>query len=383
MNHSEPDARRGAWAWRGRIALLGVSLAFVLYPLLPNDDVINSDWPAFATGGRLIAGDPSHLYDTAAQRGVEREVIGGRVLVTLGIHGILPFLAPAWVALLAVPFELLGPDLGGRAWVLFGLLCLGAGLYLATRPRPPTAILPAFATVPTALLMLNAQIDGVVALGIGAALALWPRRYLAGLALGLTLVKPQLVLPLGVALLAAREWKVLAGWATAGAVLLLSTVALDPRWVLDWLGQTRSTVQTGAREVDLPHLAVWLPGSSQGVALAGLTLLAVAAVVYLATRLNHDRGMRPAIAVLVAGGVVAAPHALPTDLVLVSVALAIWGEAAWLDWLVLSAGALIAALTPDPVPLIAGVLVCGWACARAARATSGSRPPVPATASPR
>ena len=175
------------WRWRGNIALLGVALAFVLFPVLPNDDVVNSDWPAFATGARLIVSDPSHLYDLKVQQRVESDVTGGRVLVTLGIQGILPFLAPAWVALLAVPFEALGTDLGGRLWILFGLACLVAGLYLATRPRPPTAILPAFASVPTALMMLNAQLDGIVALGIGGAIALWSRPYLAGLALGLTL----------------------------------------------------------------------------------------------------------------------------------------------------------------------------------------------------
>src|SRR3989442_15215495 len=124
------------WRWRGNVGLLGVALAFVIYPLLPNDDVINSDWPAFAAGARIIVSDPGHLYDLDVQQRVERDVTGGRVLVTLGIHGILPFLAPAWVALLAVPFELLGTGLGGRLWVLFGLLCLGAGLYPATPPPP-------------------------------------------------------------------------------------------------------------------------------------------------------------------------------------------------------------------------------------------------------
>ena len=94
------------WRWRGNVALLGVTLAFFLFPLLPNADVINSDWPAFATGARLMLHDPSHLYDFTAQRQVELQVTGGRVLVTLGIKGILPFLAPAWVALLAVPFAL-------------------------------------------------------------------------------------------------------------------------------------------------------------------------------------------------------------------------------------------------------------------------------------
>src|SRR5438067_8369260 len=155
---------RDRWRWRGSVALLAVCLAFVIYPLLPNDDVINSDWPAFATGARLIVSDSGHLYDFDSQTRVERQVTGGRVLVTLGIEGILPFLAPAWVALLAVPFEEFGTEIGGRLWILFGLICLGAGLYFATRPRPRTAILPAFAAVPTALLLLNAQLDGIVAL---------------------------------------------------------------------------------------------------------------------------------------------------------------------------------------------------------------------------
>src|SRR5438874_9053115 len=181
------------WRWRGSVALLAVCLAFFIYPLLPNDDVINSDWPAFATGARLIVSDPGHLYDFDSQTRVERQVTGGRVLVTLGIEGILPFLAPAWVALLAVPFDAFGTDIGGRLWTLFGLACLGAGLYFATRPRtgssPPfmgkfrpsglpaesetpwaeeagaaarrmglAAILPAFASVPTAVLVLHAQL---------------------------------------------------------------------------------------------------------------------------------------------------------------------------------------------------------------------------------
>src|SRR5438309_12002113 len=275
------------WRWRGHIALLGVALAFVLYPILPNEDVINSDWPAFATGALMIVDDPGQLYDLHAQSRFQDHVTGGRHLVTLGIGGILPFLAPAWVALLAVPFASLGTDLGGRLWILFGLLCLGAGLYLATRPKvgtspsvgrwraAPEGLLPAFAGIPTALLLLNAQLDGVVVLGVGGAIALWSRPYLAGLTLGLTLMKPQLVLPLGVTLVLARRWTVIAGWATAGAALLASTLLLDPHWVFDWLGQIRSTVQTGAREVNLAHFAIYLPPALQTLGLVGLTLLAL------------------------------------------------------------------------------------------------------------
>ncbi len=235
------------WRWRGSVALLAVAVGFVTYPVIESqNDVINSDWPAFATGARLIVENPSHLYDIDVQRRVQFEVTGGRTLITLGIKGILPFLAPAWVALITVPFEVFGTNVGGRLWILFELACLASGLYLAVRPRPPTQWLPAFASVPTALMLLNAQLDGLVALGIGAAISLWSKPYCAGLALGLTLVKPQLVVPLGLALVLARHWRVVAGYIAAAAVLWASTAALNPRWVLDWVGPAGTTVQVGS-----------------------------------------------------------------------------------------------------------------------------------------
>ena len=374
------SGRTGAerWRWRGTVALTAIALGFVIYPLIEgSNDVINSDWPAFATGGRLIVEDPSHLYDMDTQRRVQLEVTGGRTLVTLGINGILPFLAPAWVAFLAVPFDLLGTNLGGRLWILAGLACLAIGLYLAVRPRPPTSILPAFASVPTALLLLNAQLDGFVALGIGAALALWTQPFLAGLCLGLTLLKPQLVLPLAAGLLLAGRWRVLAGWAVAGVVLLGASAALNPRWVLEWLPALGGTVQPGAREVDLAHLATLLPRAFQVWGVVLLTAIGMAAVLRLAHRRRDD--IRAAAAVLIAGGVLVAPHALPTDLVLVAVALAVWGEAQWSDWLLLSVGAAIAAVVPAPWPTVVGVLVVGWLCLRAAGVIAWRREPAPAS----
>ena len=360
------------WRWRGSVAMLAICVGFVIYPLIEGSgDVINSDWPAFATGARIIVHDPAHLYDLNVQRGVESDVTGGRVLASLGIKSILPFLAPAWAGLVAVPFELLGTDLGGRLWILFGLACLAAGLLLAVRPRAPSAMLPAFASVPTALLLLNAQLDGLVALGIGGAIALWSRPYLAGLALGLTLMKPHLVVTLGFAFILARLWKVLAGWAAAGVILWASTAVLNPRWVLEWLGAIGTTVQPGGREVDLAHVGVFLPAGLRTPAEILISVAAMIAVLVLARRRRDD--FQAAAAVLVAGSVVAALHALPTDLVMVGVALAIWGRARWIDWLLLSAGAAVCALSPDPVPMVVGLLVIGWVCLRAAGVVVGPR----------
>jgi len=368
------------WRWRGSVAMLAVAVGFVIYPLVESQsDVINSDWPAFATGARILVSDPGHLYDFDVQRRVELQVTGGRTLVTLGINGILPFVAPAWVAFFAVPFELLGTDLGGRLWILFGLACLAIGLYLAVRPRGPSAILPAFASVPSAVLLLNAQLDGIVALGIGAAISLWTRPFLAGLCLGLTLLKPQLVLPLGAALLVARRWRVLAGWAVCGLVLWGAAALLNPRWIFQWLPALNGPVRPGSREVDFAHFGTAFPGSVQGYAVAILSLVALVALLALAARRRDE--FRPAAAILVAGGVLVAPHALPTDLVLVALALAIWGEAQWYDWLLLSSGAAIAALTPAPVPAVVGVLVIGWVCVRASGLVSLSpRAPAPTSA---
>ena len=379
-----------AWRWRGSVALAGVALGFVIYPLIEGkNDVINSDWPAFATGAKLIVEDPGHLYDFDAQRRVQFEVTGGRTLVGLGIHGILPFLTPAWVAFFAVPFEALGTDLGGRLWILFGLACLALGLLLAVRPRPPTVILPAFASVPTALVLLNGQLDGLVALGIGGAIALFSlspsgervnqhHPFLAGLCLGLTLVKPQLVLPVGAALILTKEWRVLAGWATAGIVLFAAAAAVYPRWVLDWAHVLGTTVQPGAREINLGHLGTILPDAYYGFGVAVLSLLALIAILALARRRRHD--LSSSVAVLVAGGVLVAPHALPADLVLVAVGLAIWGEATWADWLVLSVGAMTAAVVPAPWPTAVGVLLVAWLCLRVVGLSVWPRGRAPASA---
>src|SRR2546426_295088 len=101
-----------------------------------------------------------------------------------------------------------------------------------------------------------------------------------------------------------------------------------------------------------------------GPACAGPTVAGIALVLLLARRRRHD--LSAAASVVIAGGVLASHHALPADFVLVALALALWGQAKWFDWLGLSVAAFICALTPAPVPALVGVLVIGWVCLRAA-----------------
>ena len=163
----------------------------------------------------------------------------------------------------------------------------------------------------------------------------------------------------------------LGGWATAGVALSAAAALLNPRWVLQWLPALNGPVRPGSREVDLAHFGTAFPAAYEGYAVAILSLLALLALLALARRVGT--GFRPAAAILVAGGVLVAPHALPTDLVVVVAALAIWGEASWYDWLLVSIGAVIAALAPVPVPAVAGVVTTGWVCLRAGSVIPGLR----------
>jgi ABC-type sulfate transport system permease component len=84
------------------------------------------------------------------------------------------------------------------------LVALAVGLaVLARGGQRRWPALAAFASVPAALMALNAQIDGLVVLGLGAAFVLWrsDRRFVAGCALGLCLAKPHLVVGLALVLL--------------------------------------------------------------------------------------------------------------------------------------------------------------------------------------
>src|SRR2546429_9434558 len=117
----------------------------------------------------------------------------------------------------------------------------------------------------------------------------------------------------------------------AGGALHARWLFVNPIGIGQWLAQPRATVARVSREVDLPHLGVLLPDAAQTIAVACLTVVAIAGVVWLASRRRDD--FPAAASIVIAGGVLAAPHALPADLALVALALAVWGQARWVDWL--------------------------------------------------
>src|SRR5207248_1202358 len=73
---------------------------------------------------------------------------------------------------------------------------------------------------------------------------------LAGLALGLTLVKPHLMIPLAAALILVRRWRLLLGWVLAGLGLVALVSVRDPGWTAGWAHAASATVGRNGRELD-------------------------------------------------------------------------------------------------------------------------------------
>jgi hypothetical protein len=211
--------------------------------------------------------------------------------------------------------------------------------------------------VPLLLLVGNAQLDGVLVLGLGLSWHLLRsgREGWAGAALGLALVKPHLALGVAAGLLVAQRWRVLFGWALAAGVLVTVCLLLAPGSLPAWPGAALSTAGHNGSDLSLPGLlyALGLPPA--------VALLAGAA-----------RCPTPAAA-LVLGGLLAAPHLLATDLVVCCFALVLAGLDAVGPLLLLSAASLLLAVRPPAVQaamggclLLSGLLVgAAWLPGRA------------------
>jgi hypothetical protein len=176
------------------------------------------DFVSFWAAGRLVlSGHPALAYDLTAHHALEQTVttIHGGVM---GFPYPPPFLFPVTLVAIA-PF-----------WVAY-LLWIGATTALfvwATRSLLP----PRFALAhPAALVNSIIGQNGLLLSGIfiGGVSLVSSRPLLAGLVLGLLIVKPQLAVLIPVALLASRNWQAIGGAAiSAVAVLALAAAAFGP-----------------------------------------------------------------------------------------------------------------------------------------------------------
>ena len=246
------------------------------------------------------------------------------------------WLYPPHFLLILLPFAVLPFALSYAAFQMtsFAAAVAAGSCFWAGDARPRAVWLVGLALAPAtsvnaiagqnALLTLALLLGGVGLLG--------RRDFVAGAILGLLSYKPQFAMMVPVALLAARNWRALAGAAlSASSAVALSAAIFGfaPWW--DWLGHTvPSGMMGGAADPAwsqtgrLWGLSVWAwatvlgaPGWLANAAQIAAVILA-AGCTWIAFRGQLGRGRR--MAVLLTATLIAAPHYSSYDLVLLAAA---------------------------------------------------------------
>jgi len=201
-----------------------------------------SDFTAFYSGWAIARdGQTDRLYDFDLQRSYQEQILGGHRMA----DGLLPYVNPPHATLVFLPLARLPFVAAYRVWTAVELGMLLAALWLLSdlargwEPRERLLLLAAFLAFPPLLAALVRQtfsLFGLVALLLLRRGLRSGRPGLAGAALALGSLKPQLVLLPGLALLAARRWRAFAAAALlCGGLAALATAALGWRCWPDFL----------------------------------------------------------------------------------------------------------------------------------------------------
>jgi hypothetical protein len=273
---------------------------------------------------------------------------------------------PPLGAWLLQPLTYLNPQAALAGFLLASLIAVGAAAWLLRRqitddPRRLLIAVLAFASLPAAMTFAYGQWDGFLTLAAaGAYVALGrDRQFLAGLLIAVLLLKPQLVWLVPIVVAVSGSWRVLLGIVAGGAVWALSSIAiLGPSDTWRWLHQISPNIvaRTG---LSLPHLMVSFGASSAVVVAASATLAAATTVGLVVARaqLRSLTGQqRLSLGLLVS--MVAAPHLLSYDLILLAPLIILWA----VDH---ERHALIASLALSAAFLVDLVLPLSWAIVEA------------------
>lgn len=261
-------------------------------------------------------------YDVVAHIAEQRQIYAGH-------DGFTAFFYPPPFLLLCWPFASLGYFPALIVW----LLASGAAFWFAVRAWLGRVRWYVFAAFPPVWLTItHGQTSFLVAALLGGAcwLIATRRGFLGGLLLGLAVFKPQFGLLFPLVLLAAREWRAIAGAVcSASAMALLATLAFGPQVWSEWLAVTGPAQEAMAQGVIpfakmvSPFAATRLLGLGEGTAylLQGAIGLGVGGVL---THRAWRHGFTPEVAAaLLVGALLSTPFVLDYDLTLLAFPLAL------------------------------------------------------------
>jgi hypothetical protein len=247
-----------------------------------------------------------------------------------------PWIYPPTYLLLLLPFGKLPFGTAYAAFQLATALLLVVALWSAS-DRPGARGFVAIAVLLSPAAAINIAVGQnaffTAALLVIGFRQLQRRPMLAGAALGLLTVKPQFWLLVPVALLASRQWRVLAASLISAALLAAASAAVlgHDIWV-QWVTSSLATyndatgqwMETGRLWGDSVYACLVAAGAPHGVANAGQfgALVLAAAITFLAfcRPLRSDSRL----AIILAAAILAAPHSSIHETVFLAIAALLW-----------------------------------------------------------
>jgi uncharacterized protein YceK len=289
----------------------------------------------FYYGAALLVreGHPAAAYDQSALGAVISQVAPQSA-----VDRRLPFNLPLAAVLPLVPLTLLPLDLAFRAWQLISLGLLLLALLILRRTYPlgrRTLLLSALAcaaSVPAWSVLTEGQLTPLVVLGAALLLAVLRTNSVSIAAAGglLMAVKPHFLPAYLVILLATRYWRPLLGVISGAAVMLLSPLAAGGPPAMEAMLRnafgTNGLVPVRLSEAWIGVLSYLVPAAAVTLVSLALYLGVVLSLTLLAFRFRGS-AVIPFAALALWLGMLASPHVLPHDLLLL-------GPPAWLAfWL--------------------------------------------------
>jgi alpha-1,2-mannosyltransferase len=344
MTHIRQGLRSGRWLTAARargysLILLGLSaLAMVGWIALsdglidPNGKPLGTDFSSFYAAGSLVLdGRAADVYNMAAHYAREQRMFGMATPY-------YSWLYPPIFLLVATPLALMPYRLALAVWQVlsFGLYLSVIGAIVGRIRRRAIALgpiwLPVAAGFPAVFINLGHGQNGILTAGLlGAALLALPTRpVVSGVLFGLLAYKPQFALIAPVALLAAGQWRsVVAAGITAIALVGITSLVFGADLWLSF-GASTGTSRTllleqgnvGFEKLQSFFAAVRMWGGSVpfAYALQGITSAAAICGTAWIWRSPCDRDLKAAL--LIIATLLASPHVLDYDLVVLAVAIA-------------------------------------------------------------
>jgi alpha-1,2-mannosyltransferase len=336
--------RSGQWLTAGRargysLILLGVyAIAIVGWIALSdglvdrNGKPIGTDFSSFYAAGSLVLdGRASDVYDMAAHYAREQQIFGAATPY-------YSWLYPPIFLLVAAPLALMPYPLALAAWqgATFALYLAVIAVILRGLRRDGGAIahlwLPVAAAFPAVFINLGHGQNGFLTAGLlGAALVALPQRpILSGILFGLLAYKPQFALLVPFALLASGQWRTIMAAGTTVIVLAGATcLTFGPElwWAFAASTETSRKLLLEHGDVGFEKLQsvfagarMWGGGISFAYIIQGAASFVAACSVAWIWRSSGDRDLKAAL--LMVATLLASPHVLDYDLMILAPAIA-------------------------------------------------------------